>query len=35
MNTDYAKHIAAQRHSYMEGFLDQFFAEWNGDDADR
>ncbi len=31
MTTDYAKQIAAERHRYMEQFLDQFFAEWNGD----
>ncbi len=35
MNTDYAKRAAEKRHSFMETFLDQFFAEWNGDDADR
>ena len=35
MNTDYAKRIAENRHRFMEAFLDQFFAEWNGDDADR
>lgn len=35
MNTDYARRLAEQRHRYMQGFLDQFFAEWNGDDADR
>lgn len=35
MNTDYAKRVAEQRHTYMEQFLDQFFAEWNGDDADQ
>ncbi len=33
MNTDDAKQIAEQRHRFMEQFLDQFFAEWNGDDA--
>ena len=33
MNTDYAKHLAEQRHLFLEQFLDQFFAEWNGDDA--
>jgi uncharacterized protein len=35
MNTDYAKRAAEKRHLFMEQFLDQFFAEWNGDDADR
>jgi uncharacterized protein len=32
MNTGYAKQIAEQRHRFMQQFLDQFFAEWNGDD---
>lgn len=31
MNTAYAKQIAAERHRFMEQFLDHFFAEWNGD----
>ena len=31
MNTESGKRIAEQRHEYMEGFLNQFFAEWNGD----
>ncbi|WP_026703605.1 HD domain-containing protein [Flavobacterium soli] len=30
MNTKTGKQIAAQRHHYMEGFLEQFFAEWEG-----
>ena len=30
MNTTTGKKIAAQRHQYMEGFLEQFFAEWEG-----
>lgn len=30
MNTKTGKHIAEQRHHYMEGFLEQFFAEWEG-----
>lgn len=30
MNTETGKHIAQQRHAYMEDFLAQFFAEWNG-----
>ena len=31
MNTDTGKSIALERHNYMEGFLNQFFAEWNGE----
>lgn len=31
MNTQAAKKIANQRHEYMEGFLHQFYAEWNGE----
>lgn len=30
MNTATAKEIANQRHQYMEDFLQQFYAEWNG-----
>jgi uncharacterized protein len=30
MNTATGKSIALERHKYMEGFLNQFFAEWNG-----
>ncbi len=30
MNTATGKAIAQQRHQYMEGFLAQFFAEWEG-----
>ena len=30
MNTPTAKAIAEQRHQYMEGFLQQFYAEWEG-----
>lgn len=30
MNTDTGRRIAAQRHAYMEGFLQQFYDEWNG-----
>jgi uncharacterized protein len=35
INTDYAKQIAEERHQFLEQFLDQFFAEWNGDDTTR
>jgi|SRR5690606_17424618 len=31
MNTDTGKQLAHNRHKYMEGFLEQFFAEWNGE----
>ncbi|MEW5676638.1 HD domain-containing protein [Flavobacterium enshiense] len=31
MNTETGKQIAEQRHVYMEGFLAQFYAEWEGD----
>ncbi|WP_299782074.1 HD domain-containing protein [uncultured Formosa sp.] len=31
MNTVSGKKIATQRHDYMVGFLDQFYAEWNGE----
>ena len=31
MNTDSGKEIAQKRHDYMQGFLDQFHAEWNGE----
>ncbi|MFD2244931.1 HD domain-containing protein [Pontibacter ruber] len=30
LHTDSAKAIAQERHQYMEQFLDQFFAEWEG-----
>lgn len=30
MNTATGKRIAEQRHAYMEQFLEQFYAEWNG-----
>lgn len=30
MNTSTAKKIAAQRHEFMEGYLEQFLKEWNG-----
>ncbi len=31
MNTETGKKIAAQRHDYMVRFLEQFYAEWNGE----
>jgi uncharacterized protein len=31
MNTETGKAIAEERHSYMKQFLDQFYAEWNGE----
>ncbi|MCG2420400.1 HD domain-containing protein [Aequorivita sp. F47161] len=30
MNTESGKKIAAQRHAFMEKFLHQFYAEWEG-----
>ena len=30
MNTKTGKKIALERHQYMLGFLEQFYAEWNG-----
>jgi uncharacterized protein len=30
MNTKTGKQIAQERHRYMEGFLEQFYAEWEG-----
>ena len=30
MNTETAKTIAKNRHQYMEDFLDEFYAEWDG-----
>lgn len=30
MHTQTAKSIAAKRHQYMDDFLEQFFAEWDG-----
>jgi len=31
MNTQTGKRLAQQRHQYMEQFLEQFYAEWNGE----
>jgi uncharacterized protein len=31
MNTETGKQIAEQRHQYMENFLAQFYAEWEGE----
>ena len=31
MNTQTGAAIAAQRHRYMEGFLSQFYTEWEGE----
>lgn len=30
MNTDTGKKLAADRHQYLEKFLEQFYAEWDG-----
>jgi len=30
MNTETGKRIAKQRHQFMEQYLDQFYAEWDG-----
>ncbi len=30
LNTETARKIAEERHQFMETFLDQFYAEWNG-----
>ena len=30
MNTEKGKEIAAERHRFMESFLAQFYAEWEG-----
>lgn len=31
MNTKTGKQIAEERHNYMQGFLAQFYAEWDGE----
>lgn len=31
MNTETGKLIAQERHQYMQGFLSQFYAEWDGE----
>jgi uncharacterized protein len=31
MNTETGKKIALARHKYMESFLAQFYAEWEGE----
>ena len=31
MNTQSGRKIAEERHRYMENFLEQFYAEWNGE----
>jgi uncharacterized protein len=31
MNTETGRKIAQERHQYMEAFLKQFYAEWNGE----
>ncbi|TRX32065.1 HD domain-containing protein [Flavobacterium sp. ZT3R18] len=31
MNTETGKQIAKERHHYMQGFLAQFYAEWEGE----
>nr|WP_313784585.1 hypothetical protein [Paenibacillus larvae] len=31
MNTSYARDLAEKRHRFMERFLEQFYAEWEGE----
>ncbi|NEV92870.1 HD domain-containing protein [Psychroflexus sp. YR1-1] len=31
MNTETARDIAAERHEFMENYLDQFYKEWDGE----
>lgn len=31
MNTSFARRLAEQRHHFMESFLEEFAAEWNGE----
>jgi len=31
MNTETGRRLARRRHDYMEGFLAQFYGEWNGE----
>lgn len=31
MNTTFGKALAEKRHSYMEDYLEEFFAEWDGE----
>lgn len=31
MNTDFARRMAEERHRFMELYLEQFYAEWEGD----
>ena len=31
MNTAYARQLAEERHRFMEQYLQQFYAEWEGE----